>query len=258
MTNIQNFKLPTSWRGRDGKKDYEDVIGGKYDKKPETPIPVQTNKFDTNDFIYVPSINLYVAKEKTNLSHNWENCWIRLQRHDYQMLKINEFREFLKYLKSNPTNEEYKNIFKEITGVKNPLRSEWLDASFKNENKEIYKKIELYILTENESKKEKLEECLMLNKSVTELYYSINKENLRRSFISLNDWINGKNVTSQGLPNKNISSGGLNYWCPKENNNSVARFIAHGGGTDLDCGYEKLECASEVRPCKARLAGGIK
>ena len=29
------FKLPTSWRGKDGKKEYEDIMSGKY-KKPET------------------------------------------------------------------------------------------------------------------------------------------------------------------------------------------------------------------------------
>ena len=63
MTNIQNFTIPKSWRGRDGKKDYEDVMSGKYDKKPETKS--FEKKPDINDFIHVPSINLYVAKEKT-------------------------------------------------------------------------------------------------------------------------------------------------------------------------------------------------
>ena len=50
------------------------------------------------------------------------------------MLKINEFRDFLKYLISEPNNQEYKNIFKDIIEVRNPWRAEWLDADFKVKN----------------------------------------------------------------------------------------------------------------------------
>ena len=132
-----------------------------------------------------------------------------MQSQNYQMLKINEFREFLKY-----TKENHKDIYNEITEVNSPWRGEWLDANFKVE------KNELYLLTENESKKEKLEDCLMEDKNLG---------------ILLEDWINGKNISSQGLPNKNISSGNLYYWYPRSDNNSVARFIANGDRADLDC-----------------------
>ena len=243
MTNIQNFKLPTSWRGRDAKKDYEDVMNRK--NEPAPIIPVQTNKLDTNDFIYVPSIKLYVAKERTHLGKNWKDCWTELQSQNYKMPKINEFREFLKYLISEPNNQEYQNIFKEITEVRNPWRSEWLDANFKVENKGLFKKSELYILTENESKKEKLEDCLMSDKNPG---------------IELNDWINGKNINSQGLPNKNISSGSLYYWYPRSDNNSVAWFGAYVSRADLDCDRSPSDADSDlgVRPCKAGPAEGIK
>ena len=70
--------------------------------------------------------------------------------------RVPRYREFLKHLISEPNNQEYKNIFNEITEVRNPLRAEWLDANFKVENKGLFKKGKLYILTENESKKEKL------------------------------------------------------------------------------------------------------
>src|SRR3989344_9024162 len=206
------FKLPTSWRGKDGKKEYEDIMSGKY-KKPETQKSFE-KKPDTNDFIYVPSIKLYVAKEKTHFGKNWKDCWTELKNQNYQMLKINEFREFLKYLISIPTNQEYQNIYNEITEVRDPWRAEWLDANFKVE------KNELYLLTENESKKEKLEDCLMEDKNPG---------------ILLEDWINGKNISSQGLPNKNISSGSLYYWHPRSDNNSVARFGAYDGRTLLGC-----------------------
>ena len=243
MTNIQNFKLPTSWRGRDAKKDYEEVMNRK--NEPAPIIPVQTNKFDTNDFIYVPSIKLYVAKEKTHFGKNWKDCWTELQNQNYQMLKINEFREFLKHLISFPNNQEYKNIYNEITEVRNPWRAEWLDANFKVEKKRLLKKNELYILTENESKKEKLEECLMSNKTPG---------------ISLEDWINGKNITSQGLPNKNISSGSSYYYYPRSDNNSVARFDAGSDRANLDCNWYPSFTNSSlgVRCCKAELAGELK
>ena len=106
-----------------------------------------------------------------------------------------------------------------------------LDANFKVENGE------LYVLTENESKKEKLEDCLMSDKI---------------SGIELNEWINGKNITSQGLPNKNISSGNLYYWHPKSDNNSVAWFDAVVDGAGLSCGRVPSVADSDlgVRACK--------
>ena len=180
---------------------------------------------NTNDFIYVPSINLYVAKERTHLRKNWKDCWTELQSQNYQMLKINEFREFLKYLISEPNNQEYKNIFKDIIEVRNPWRAEWLDANFIKQNDK------LYILTENESKKEKLEDCLMSDKTPG---------------IDLNEWINGKNITSQGLPNKNIQTGSLYYWYPKSDNNSVARFGAGGSRAYLYCGRNPSSAGSDL------------
>ena len=58
-------------------------------KKPETKS--FEKKPDTNDFIYVPSIDLYVDKERTHLGENWKDCWTELQKDNYKMLKINEF-----------------------------------------------------------------------------------------------------------------------------------------------------------------------
>ena len=179
------------------------------DYKLRNDLKDKSSNKNTNEFIYVPSINLYIAKERTHLNKNWKDCWTELQSQNYQMLKINEFREFLKY-----TKENHKDIYNEITEVNSPWRGEWLDANFKVE------KNELYLLTENESKKEKLEDCLMEDKNLG---------------ILLEDWINGKNISSQGLPNKKVSSGNLYYWYPRSDNNSVARFGAYDGRTLLGC-----------------------
>src|SRR3989338_1255645 len=58
-----------------------------------------------DNFIYVPSINLYVAKERTHLGENWFDAHKELQRQNLRMLNLPEFTEFLKYLKGNPTLE---------------------------------------------------------------------------------------------------------------------------------------------------------
>ena len=196
------------------------------DYKLRNDLKDKSSNKNTNEFIYVPSINLYIAKERTHLNKNWKDCWTELQSQNYQMLKINEFREFLKY-----TKENHKDIYNEITEVNSPWRGEWLDANFKVE------KNELYLLTENESKKEKLEDCLMEDKNLG---------------ILLEDWINGKNISSQGLPNKNISSGSLYYWHPRSDNNSVARFSAGSGRANLGCYGNPSGTLSSlgVRPCK--------
>ena len=78
--------------------------------------------------------------------------------------------------------------------------------------------------------------------------------------ILLEDWINGKNITSQGLPNKNISSGDLYYWHPRSDNNSVARFSAGSDRANLGCTRGPSGAYSDlgVRPCKVLSAGGMK
>ena len=221
-----NIKLPETFMGKNCKEAYERVMSGEYEKKEETQKSFD-KKPDTNDFIYVPSINLYVAKERTHLGKNWFDSHKLLQEQGNRMLIIPEFIEFLKY-----TKENYKDIYNEITEVRNPWRAEWLDANFKK------RKNGLYILTENETKEEKLEDCLMENK-----------------IIDLNDWIN-KNYTKQGLPNKNIKSGSLYYWKPRNNNNLVVRFDASVDRAYLVCYWYPSYTYSSlgVRRCKAGLA----
>ena len=89
-------------------------------------------------FIYVPSINIYVAKQKTHLGKNWFDCHKEFQKNKKKMLTVPEFIEFLKYLKSQPNNQEYQKIYREITEVRCPWRVELLDASFKVKNEKLY------------------------------------------------------------------------------------------------------------------------
>ena len=52
-----------------------------------------------SDFIYVPSINLYVRKQRTLQGKNWFDAHKELQGRGSRMLTPIQFVEFLKYAK---------------------------------------------------------------------------------------------------------------------------------------------------------------
>jgi len=177
-------------------------------------IPNQESKksFDTDNLIYVPSINLRFEKQRSCLNKNWDEAPIELKKQNLRMPTIPEFIEFLKYTKIN-----YQDIYKEITEVRKPWRAEWLDAYFEK------RKDGFYILTHNKTKKEKLDEDTSMKD--------------KTPGISLDDWLN--NPTSQGLPRKNINSGDLYYWSPVSK--KIARFIANSYGAFLDCCWDSSD-----------------
>ena len=171
-----------------------------------------------NRFIYVPSINLYVAKERTCLGENWFDCHKLLQANNERMLILPEFIEFLKYCKTN-----HPDIYKEITEVRNPWRAEWIDADFKTRGKDLVINYN-HILDSNGN-------LIPYDSEILEKDTLMKDKELG---ISLEDYLDNSH-TKQGLPNKKIKSGNLYYWYPRSDNNSVARFCAGSGGADLDC-----------------------
>jgi len=184
--------------------------------KNQTQIPVQSpsTALDRKGMIYVSSANLYFAKPRTYLDKNWKDTHKLLAQEKLRMPTIEEFRKTLNYLK-NSQEQEYQELYNEITEVRGPWRAGWLDAYFEK------RKDGLYLLTGNKTKAEKLENCLMEDKIPG---------------ISLENWLEGKNITSQGLPSSNIDDGKLYYWCPV--NNEVARFATVSDWAALDCyGY---------------------
>jgi len=173
-----------------------DALGISYTRKDET----------RDDFIYIPSINLYVAKERTHSGLNWNDSHKALEDEGRRMLTPSEFRATLKHLVSNPRNREHTQIYNEITEVKSPWRAEWIDAYFEQRDDGMY------LLTGNKTKAEKLDKSTLMND--------------RTPGISLDSWIEGSDeeVTSQGLPSKKITKGDLYHWYPR--NNVVAIFYA--------------------------------
>ena len=164
---------------------------------------------DLDGFIYVPSVDLYFQKKKQLHNNTWQGAWDRLKKQNLKMPTINEFRQFLIYLRQNP-NAENSAIYNEITKVRDPWGSEWLDAYFEKQGNEFY------ILTQNKAKSEKLENCLMENKILG---------------IDLDEWFN--DATKQGLPKPDIKKGSLYYWSPTDKH--VARFYADSDRVYLSC-----------------------
>ena len=191
--------------------------------KQGTNKEIISSEFNKDNFIYVPSLELYVAKERKLYSKNWFEAHKELQENRERMLIIPEFVEFLKYLK-NSNNEEYLNIFDDITQVKSPWRGEWLDADFKVKNNKLHINSN-HVLDSN-------------GKIINYNSEPLDKNTLMKDKtpgISLEDWIN--NPTRQGLPNKKTKSGDLCYWYPRSDNNSVAGFDAGDGGANLICSW---------------------
>lgn len=169
-------------------------------------------------FIYVPSINLWIAKERTHLNKNWFECHQLLQQENKRMPTIPEFIEFLKYCREN-----YEEVYKEITEVRNPWRTEWLDAYFKIKGKDLYINCN-HVLDPKGNLIPKNSEIL-------------DKNTLRGDKtpgISLDDYLDS-NHTSQGPPTKKVKTGDLFYWCPRSDNNAVARFNAYSYRAFLSC-----------------------
>ena len=170
---------------------------------------LETNRVSKTDdgFIYVPSLELYVARERTHQGKNWYEAHEALSKEGSRMLTSREFVSFLNHLRKNPS-EENTEVYNNITQVRSPWRAEWLDAYFEK------RKDGLYILTKNKAHVEKLKGGLIKDKILG---------------INLENWIS--NPTSQGLPKSNVKKGSLYYWHPR--GSGVARFGADSSRADL-------------------------
>src|SRR3989344_3617578 len=165
-------------------------------------IPYSTKAENSNlsdDFIYVPSTKLYVAKNISFQGRSWD------ESHENGMQTPLEFVEFLKHVM-----EHNLNIYKDMTESRSLWRLEWIDACFEK------RKDGMYVLTENRERAEKLDKnTLMENKK-----------------ISLDSWL--ENPTNQGFPREDVKEGNL-YFLPPVHN-SVAGFSAGGHGAGLGYG----------------------
>ena len=165
-------------------------------------------------FDYVPSLKLYIAKEKKLHGENWFDTQKALHENGERMPTIPEFQEYLKFAKENK-----KDIYDKITQGR-PSGAEWLDADFKVEGKNS---VVYYHVFEGDE---------IVRKSEV-----FDKNTLRKDKtpgISLESLLT--NSTAQGLPKKSTKDGDLYYWAPMDDNNSVAWFDANSVRAYLGCG----------------------
>ena len=167
-------------------------------------------------FIYVPSIGVHVAKQRSHTGLDWKDTHSQLHQEGLYMPTIPQFIGFLNYLKGDyqrvgvKEKQEAEQILDEILTLRSPWRAEWLDARFEEKGEELYIHYNhRTIKGELKSQSEKLEGCLM-----EDCYVDV------------------FNPNKQGLPTKKTNSG-IYYWHPRDNR--VARFDADSGRVNLDC-----------------------
>ncbi len=204
------------------------------EEKRKPKVIIEEKQIDSN----IPQ-NQYILLDKNTSSiisidkFHYNNTWTKmhelLHKENAFMPNVSDFRLLLYLLKENKARyadgslikpEEQVRIYKDITEVRDPWRSEYLDADFKVINKVLHinynHRTIKGVLTPQNS--EKLEDCLMKDKTPG---------------IDIASWLD--NPTSQGLPRKDVKKGDLYYYAPMSDNNSVVRFFAYSDGSWLNC-----------------------
>lgn len=180
-------------------------------------------KQDPDDFVYIPSTELYVAKHRTLYGKNWSEAHKELQSQGSRMMTVPEFVDFLRYLK-----EHDEGIYKDIARERSTWRAEWLDANFKFIDRK------LYVNSNHIHKNGKLvsEDSKLLDKHI------LMEDKLPG--ISLESWLIDGGHTKQGFPTENVKLGGLYYQYPRKDAVPVVMFEADSGSY-LSCGRNPFD-----------------
>src|SRR3989344_8018814 len=93
------IKIPDNFMGIPIEGAMEKALSNPNSNKIIIPNNIQPQNKD--NFIYVPSINLYVAKEKTLFNYNCENTHSELHKNNLRMYNPQEAKAFLDYLSLN-------------------------------------------------------------------------------------------------------------------------------------------------------------
>ena len=113
------LRIPDHFMGKPVKGAIELILGNEKHpaKKPEkkqiiVPQPAE-------GFIYVPTISLYVGREKLFQGSNWNKAHEKLEAQESKMLTPYQFMEFIKYLQNNNVPDKDK-LLDEILTVREP------------------------------------------------------------------------------------------------------------------------------------------
>jgi hypothetical protein len=229
--DMDYFKQIAERRNKRIQDEKAEALRKKNEPKQETPeeqeektMRMPESAEPKKDYVFVPSLGLYLSENRYLQDKDWNQTQKILHKEGRRMPTIPEFVEFSKYLKSKEGKSKIKNadkILDEVYTVRNPWRSEWLDADFKVKSKGLYVNYHVFENNNIVQKTEQLEECLMQDKEPG---------------IDLDSWL--ANPTKQGLPKTNCKAGKLYYYFPRSDNNSVAGFNANSDRANLDCGRD--------------------
>ena len=189
-----------------------------------SPPNVETNDFapNKNGFIYVPSINLYVAKKRSLQGLNWSDTHKKILSEGLgRMPTPNETWDLIKYAKTNLNNSGLRTIYDDIlkTTPQNTWHGEWQNAKFSKDQGITYVQRVISLDKRGElvySNREKLDDCLM--EDCWAEFNSSNKQGLLTRKHSSSSYAQGDNIY---------------FWFPREG--GVARFVANSDGAVLDC-----------------------
>ncbi len=161
---------------------------------------IRKNKKDfdvSSSFVYVPSIGLYVSKDKLLFGKEWHFLQSTLHSSSQKMLSLSEFWEFLKFVRLND-----KQVYQGVIHSENQSY-EWIDAQFENNSGNFYM---TYHFFNSSGKIVKRKEMLGRDTFVRD------KKCLKK--ISLERLFNGGCLTSQGLPSNKSTRGSFYYGPP--------------------------------------------
>lgn len=201
------IEIPDNWMGEPIQGSMKKILA---QKKQEPQQPVQTNTPNLDGFEYVPSIGLYVSKQKELHNKDWNESRTELHSRGDRMPTPYEFVEFIKHLRGRNTDEA-RGVLDEIYKVEGNWRSEWLDARFGSG----VMKYHIFGDGRIEEKEHNLAGVLIESKTPG---------------INLDAWLNENEF---GLPKSNVGDGQLYYWKPV--NGRVAGFDADSNRVYLDC-----------------------
>ena len=228
------MKLPNKIFGIDTKEAYKNFLDGiSKSKEQETKTQEQPQAQNLEGFIYVPSIELYVAKERSHHNLDWYNTHKTIIPQGLRMPTPRETWELIFYLQDNLDNPELKQVYDDILKKTqtNDQHGEWQNAIFTQDKKGRY--IQRVTGIDNRglvlSQKERLEDHLEKDCLADITRSSINSQGLCTLESALDSYHQGRNI-----------------YFSHPTAGAVARFIADSVRVYLICLGDPLDSDSDL------------
>ena len=126
------YQIPKTFMGKPVAGSLERVLAGlNTDPNSGQGGNLPLDPSNLSGYIFVPSINLHVAKQRTHLGLSWYKTHEELQKENLKMPTIPQFLKYLKFLQDDcgyQNRSEAQIILNDV--LKPRSHGEWLDAKF--------------------------------------------------------------------------------------------------------------------------------